>query len=428
MFVLLETGLDSVGDALGLLQVELHIDLGSSTILEVAQDLVLLLSGSLVVVLLTTVASGFQESHKLCILVIGGTLHLTGNVVLQALELVKKSLLFSIVVIALGNLGFHCITGLSDLSLLLGVLLVEVAKNLVDLITISGTFLGLRLGLVVGQHGHVEVRCVSIDVLDGVRGLQVSSNHLETFLLVIDRFEKGLDLIHLITEARTLILGLLVEALLQALLVFIRLLSLLLTAKSKLLFERVVLVLLPVGHSTINFFDELSIVGQHFRELLLVIAAHALLLEVRKLLLGSLESLIADLLAFLLDGLEAFSTLLLKFLLDSIFRFVFGSLNLMKFLLIMSIFRIFLIGDAFHDHAEFVLLGLSACENVMNSLILVVLLNLEGVINLSHLGVQVSHHRSLLLLAEVASVESLLEASKDLVLHLIILVELLVEG
>lgn len=132
LLVLLETSLDSVGDTLGSLQVELDVDLVAGSVSKVIQDLVLLLlcrSGTL---LLSAVSTLFQCLAKLGILALSLSAHLLNHVVLEVLELVEKSLLFAIVVLTPGNLLSDLVAGLLHLKLLLGILLVKITEDTSD--------------------------------------------------------------------------------------------------------------------------------------------------------------------------------------------------------------------------------------------------------------------------------------------------------
>lgn len=112
LLVFLETSLDSVGNALGTLQVKLHVDLVHGSIFEVIHDFVLLLLGNLVIDLFLAVSASLESSKELSVLGLSSTLHLLGQSVLEILELVKEALLLAIVVLALGNPEFHLLTSL----------------------------------------------------------------------------------------------------------------------------------------------------------------------------------------------------------------------------------------------------------------------------------------------------------------------------
>ena len=88
-------------------------------------------------------------------------------------------------------------------------------------------------------------------MFDSIRALQVTSHHLQAFLLILDGLEKSLDLVHLVVETTTLVLRVLVQLGLKILLLVLGLLSTFLTTLSELLFELLVLALLPVVHVAI---------------------------------------------------------------------------------------------------------------------------------------------------------------------------------
>lgn len=196
----------------------------------------------------------------------------------------------------------------------------------------------------------------------------------------------------------------------------------LLTSLSEAVLEIRVLGLLPVGHLTIDIIYQLAIVSEHVSEFVLIVAGHTLLLEVIELLLSGLESIVSDFLAFLFNGFQAKCTFFNDLFLNLLLLAVFSPLDILKFLLIVLVLSVFLVRNAFHDVAELIMLGPSTRKCLLECTILGILLVLKCVIDLSHLGTQISHHCSLLIGSQVTILESRLEAAKDLVLQLIVLV------
>lgn len=85
MLFLFEASLDSLHNALSLLQVELHVDLAVRLVLEVVQDLVSLLLRMLVVDLCSAVPASFQGLQKLLVLAINLGTHLSVEASLELL-------------------------------------------------------------------------------------------------------------------------------------------------------------------------------------------------------------------------------------------------------------------------------------------------------------------------------------------------------
>lgn len=94
----------------------------------------------------------------------------------------------------------------------------------------------------------------------------------------------------------------------------------------------------------------------------------------------------------------------------------------------MLIFDILLVGDSLNQAAQFLLLSTAAFKSIIQCTVLIVLFTLESVTNLGHFCVEISHHSSLLLSAQVASIELLAEVRNDLIFHSGIFVKYAIEG
>lgn len=119
LLILLETSLDPVGNALGPLEVELHVNLAASTVAEVVKDLVLLRLGCLVIILLSAVPALFKGLEKLSVLTFSLLTHLISQIGFECLKLVHEPLLVIFIVASLGNLDLHGFTSLKNFDLLL---------------------------------------------------------------------------------------------------------------------------------------------------------------------------------------------------------------------------------------------------------------------------------------------------------------------
>lgn len=186
MLVLLETGLNSVGDALGTLQIQLHVHLASRAVAEVLKDLLLLGRSILLMSLLSAVSTVFEGLEKLRVLTFRLLTHLVSQVSFEAIKLVHESLLFTFVVLALRNLNLHLLARLADLKLLFSVLLVQVPQDRIDVLVVPLRLEAVRLieRLVEGDVKVVSIRC---DVFDGIGLLHVASVLLEAILFILDR-------------------------------------------------------------------------------------------------------------------------------------------------------------------------------------------------------------------------------------------------
>lgn len=120
-------------------------------------------------------------------------------------------------------------------------------------------------------------------------------------------------------------------------------------------------------------------------------------------------------------------TLHLDLILNAFFLFINTLLDVSDLLLVVAVLSFLLVSDVLNNLPELGLLGPTASKSFLKSAVLRILLRLEGVIDVGHLGVEVTHHGRLLLSSKVALVESLLEAVHDLVLHFIVLVKLAIE-
>lgn len=131
--ILGETGRNLIGQCSSIdLRRGVHLRRGSVS--EVVHDLVLFLLGDRVVSLFAAVPAFFQSLEQLGILTLSFALHLLGQIVLIALQLGEKPLLFAVIVVAFRDLNLHLLSALLNFYLFLGVLLIERAKNAVDLL------------------------------------------------------------------------------------------------------------------------------------------------------------------------------------------------------------------------------------------------------------------------------------------------------
>lgn len=117
----------------------------------------------------------------------------------------------------------------------------------------------------------------------------------------------------------------------------------------------------------------------------------------------------------------------LDLLFNAFFLFIDTLLNVSDLLLVVAVLSFLLVSNVLDDLPELGLLGSTASKGLLKGTVLRILFRLEGVIDVSHLGVEVTHHGRLLFSCKVARVEPLLETVQDLVLHLIVLVKLAIE-
>ena len=180
-------------------------------------------------------------------------------------------------------------------------------------------------------------------MLDSIGVSQVTCNHLESFLFILDRLEKVLHLIHFVVESGPLILRILVKLRFIILLLVLSLLPSISTALLQAFLKSCILILLPLGHVTVNLFNKVAVVLKHLCEGEFVVSIESTLLHVIEFLFSSFETLITKILGFLFDLLLASLALIGNLLLNSFLLGFLMLLNLLDLFLVVSVLSVLLV-------------------------------------------------------------------------------------